>query len=71
MFLWGIGPVFKAVIKVLKAKIREAEKAFEAHKQALHTAHLAEVARLELERDQAIAEHLEAEVSKIFNGIVK
>lgn len=69
MFLFGFGPVFKAVMRILKARIKASEMAFEAKRKAAYDAHEVQVAVLEQQRDATIDAHLETEVNRIFDAV--
>lgn len=69
MILFGFGPVWRAVIKILKAKIKQAEMAYATHKKELEDAHALEVRLMEVRLQMAKDAHLEEQVNLIFKGV--
>ncbi len=67
MILFGLGPVWRAVIGLLRKKIKEAEAAHAAKRKALQEAHTRAVEQLERQKQQATDAHL----SEVVNGIFK
>ena len=69
MFIWGFGPIFKAVIATLKARIKQAEEAFANKQHQLREEFDAEVKVLEASKAAKEAAHIEEQVKNIFRGI--
>lgn len=69
MIFIGFGPVWRAVLRILREKLKGAEQAYRENKLVLERKHRAEVARLKERKAAANEAKLHEEVNKIFAGI--